>query len=81
LDEALKEGKKAARNAPNLPEKLECQRAVRNLEEKRDKAWRDYDGAAREIDRQKDALLDDISTRLNQKVEEQPLFTLRWSVI
>ncbi len=81
LDEALKDAKKGARNAPNLPEKLERQRAVRNLEEKRDKAWKDYDGAAREIDRQKDALLDDISTRLNQKIEVQPLFTLRWSVI
>lgn len=80
LDEALKEAKKAARNAPNLPEKLERQRAVRSLEEKRDKAWRDYDFAVREVDRQKDALLDDISRRLNQKVEEQPLFSLRWSV-
>ena len=81
LDEALKEAKKAARNAPNLPEKLERQRAVRSLEENRDKAWREYDAAARDIDRQKDALLDDIGRRLNQKVEEQPLFSLRWRVI
>jgi ERCC4-related helicase len=81
LDEALKEAKKAARNAPNLPEKLERQRAVRSLEERRDKAWREYDVAARDIDRQKDALLDDISRRLNQRVEEQPLFSLRWRVI
>jgi ERCC4-related helicase len=80
LDEALKEAKKAARNAPNLPEKLERQRSVRSLEEKRDKAWKDYDAAAREVDRQKDALLDDISRRLNQKVEEKPLFSLRWSL-
>lgn len=80
VDEALKDAKKAARNAPNLPEKLERQRAVRTLEEKRDKAWRDYDAAAREIDRQKDALLDDISQRLGQKIEEQPLFSLRWSI-
>lgn len=80
LDEALKEARKAARNAPNLPEKLERQRAVRGLEEKRDKAWKDYDAAAREVDRQKDALLDDISRRLNQKVEEKPLFSLRWSL-
>ncbi len=80
LDEALKEAKKAARNAPNLPEKLERQRAVRSLEEKREKAWREYDIAARDIDRQKDALLDDISRRLNQTVEEEPLFSLRWSI-
>lgn len=81
LDDGLKEAKKNARNASNLPEKLERQRAVRNLEEKRDQAWKAYDGAAREIDRQKDALLDDISTRLSQKTQEQTLFSLRWSVI
>ncbi len=80
VDEALKDAKKAARNAPNLPEKLDRQRTVRTLEEKRDKAWRDYDAAAREIDRQKDSLLDDISRRLGQQMDEQPLFTLRWSM-
>ncbi|MBX3406688.1 MAG: DEAD/DEAH box helicase [Phycisphaeraceae bacterium] len=80
VDEALKDAKKSARNAPNLPEKLERQRAVRTLEEKRDRVWRDYDSAAREIDRQKDALLDDIGRRLDQTIDEQPLFSLRWSL-
>lgn len=66
LDEALKETKKAARLAPNLPEKLERQREVRKLEAKRDDAWRSYDQASRDLDRQKDALLDEISQRLQQ---------------
>jgi hypothetical protein len=81
LDESLKAARKAARNAPNLPEKLERQRAVRTLEEKRDKAWKDYDAAAREIDRKKDALLDDIGRRLDQRIDEQPLFTFRWTIV
>jgi superfamily II DNA or RNA helicase len=81
LDEALKEAKKAARLAPTLPEKLERQRATRTLEAKREEAWRAYDQASREIDRQKDALLDEISRRLEHRVEQEPLFALRWLLV
>jgi hypothetical protein len=80
IDAALKDAKKAARTAPTLPEKLERQREVRTLDAKRDEAWRSYDQAAREIDRQKDALLDEISRRLAQQTSETPLFTIRWSL-
>jgi hypothetical protein len=80
LDETIKEAKKAARLAPNLPEKLERQRALRQLESKRTEAWKAFDEASREIDRQKDALLDEISRRLEQKLEQAPLFTLRWTL-
>ncbi len=80
LDEALKEAKKAARTAPTLPEKLERQRAARTLETKRDEAWRAYDQASRELDRQKDRLLDEISHRLEQTIENEVLFSLRWRV-
>jgi hypothetical protein len=78
LDEALKEAKKAARLAPTLPEKLECQRHARTLENKRDEAWRAFDQASRDIDQQKDALLDEISERVEQKLEQEKLFTLAW---
>jgi hypothetical protein len=80
LDEALKTAKKAARVAATLPEKLERQREARVIEGKRDEAWRAFDQASREIDRQKDALLDEISQRLDQKLEQEPLFTLRWTL-
>lgn len=80
LDEALKDAKKAARLAPTLPDKLERQRSVRTLEGKRDEAWRAYDQASREIDRQKDALLDEISRRLEQRIEQESLFVLRWQL-
>jgi len=81
LDQEIKETKKAARLAPNLPEKLERQRELRKLETKRDEAWRSYDEASRETDRQKDALLDEVSRRLEQKTEQETLFTLRWQVV
>jgi hypothetical protein len=75
---ALKSAKKAARLAPTLPEKLDRQRTSRTLEAKREDSWRAYDQASREIDRQKDALLDEISRRLEQRIEQEPLFALRW---
>jgi len=78
FDQTIKETKKAARLAPNLPEKLELQRKLRTLEVKRDEAWRAYDAASRDIDRQKDSLLDEISRRLSQKTTCETLFTLRW---
>ncbi|MCP9468770.1 MAG: DEAD/DEAH box helicase [Nitrospira sp.] len=81
LDEALKTAKKAARLAATLPEKLERQREARGLEGKRDEAWRAFDQASREIDRQKDELLDQISQRLEQKTECSELFALRWRVV
>jgi hypothetical protein len=49
------------------------------MEGKRDEAWRSYDAASREVDRQKDALLDE-SRRLEQKTECTELFALRWRV-
>jgi superfamily II DNA or RNA helicase len=81
LDEAIKSGKKSARLAGSLPDKLEKQRQVRTLETKRDEAWRAYDQASRDVDRQKDLLLDDISSRLDQSIEEVPLFTFRWTIV
>lgn len=80
VDDALKEAKKTARLAPTLPDKLERQRDVRKLEARRDEAWRAYDQASREIDQQKDLLLDDLSRRLQQAIDQEPLFTLRWSL-
>ena len=80
LDQSIKDAKKSARLAPNLPEKLEIQRTLRGLETKRDEAWRAYDSASRDVDKQKDALLDEISRRLQQQTTCETLFALRWRV-
>jgi ERCC4-related helicase len=80
LDQQIKETKKSARLAPNLPEKLELQRKLRSLEYSRDEAWRHYDAASRDIDRQKDSLLDEIGKRLEQKTTCENLFIVRWKL-
>lgn len=80
LDETIKETRKAARLAPNLPEKLAKQQSLRKLEAKRDEAWRNYDAASKELEKQKDSLLDEVSKRLEQKSGSQKLFVIRWSL-
>jgi hypothetical protein len=67
--------------APNLPEKLAIQKKIRNLDKKRDEAWRQYDEGAREIERQKDTLIDHVEARLQQEIEEEDRFTVRWKLV
>jgi lysyl-tRNA synthetase class I len=80
-DDRLAELKKKARLAPNLPEKIELQKKIRNLDKKRDHAWKEYDAAAREIELLKDELIDRVEARLQQEIEEETLFTVRWRLI
>ena len=80
LDAKIKEMKREARSAPNLPTKLDLQRQLRQLETKRNEAWKEYDESSREVERKKDGLLDDISQRLNQKTEREELFMIRWQL-
>jgi len=81
LDQVLREAKKAARLAGNLPEKLSRQREARTIEGKRDEAFRAFDQACRDIDRKKDELLDEIGRRLEQTSSSEVLFTLRFHVV
>lgn len=74
-DGQIADHKKQARVAPNLPEKLAVQKKIRNLDKKRDEAWRQYDEGAREIERQKDTLIDHVEARLQQEVKEETFFT------
>jgi len=80
LDETIKETRKAARLAPNLPEKLAKQQALRKLESRRDEAWRNYDAASKELEKQKDSLLDEVSKRLEQSTIHDPLFVIKWVI-
>jgi len=79
-EEALRTGRRAARVAPTLPEKLDAQRQIRKLEAKRDEAWRDYDRAGRDLDARKETLLDDVASRLERRADEHEIFTVRWRV-
>ena len=81
LDDEIKEIKRQARLAPNLPEKLKLEKEKRQLENKRDEAWHEYDSAAKDIEKKKDGLIDEIEKKLKQKISEEKLFTIRWKIV
>ncbi len=81
LDVKLRDLRKAARSAPNLPEKLERQRDAKRMEAKRDESWRDYDRATRDLESRKNALLDEVGRRMLTYVEREELFTVKFSVV
>ncbi|WP_290482001.1 SNF2-related protein [Hyphomonas sp. UBA3201] len=79
-DDQIKELKKQVRQTGNLPDKLALQKKARGLEQKREEAWRTYDDAAKDIEKQKDAFLDEVEGRMSQDVSEHHLFTIRWTI-
>jgi len=81
LEEEIRLGKRAARVAKNLPEKLELERKRRTLESKRDEAWKEYEAAASEIEQKKDSLLDEVEKKLSQQLSQKNLFTIFWRII
>jgi SNF2 family DNA or RNA helicase len=80
-DDNISALKKEARRSLNLPEKLAIQKKLREINAKRDIAWRQYDQAAKEIEIKKDSLLDMVERKLEQKTAIKSLFTIRWRII
>lgn len=80
LEDQIKDTRRNARLAGSLPEKLKLEREKRQLDAKRDEAWKKYEQAAKEIEARKDSLMDEVEKRLKQHVNEQALFTVRWQV-
>lgn len=80
LDSELKELKKQARTAGALPEKLALQRKAKELESRRDDAWRAYDDSSRDVETKKDELLDQVEARLRTETSTEELFAVRWEL-
>ncbi len=80
LEDQIKDTRRNARLAGSLPEKLKLEREKRNLDSKRDEAWKQYEQAAKDIESKKDGLMDEVEKRLKQQVTENVLFTIKWQV-
>ncbi|MBN1621614.1 MAG: DEAD/DEAH box helicase family protein [Endomicrobiales bacterium] len=81
FDEQIKELKRINRTATNLPDKLSAQKKIKELEKKRDEAWHEYDMAGREIEKQKDEIIDIIEIKLNKKTTTEQLFCIKWCIV
>lgn len=81
LDEKIKIMKKDNRLSTNLQEKLKKQKEIRELDKKRDSAWKEYEDKKRDIDRQVDDLIDKVQAKMEQKIQAEKIFSIRWKVI
>jgi len=81
IEDNIKELKKQARLASNLPDKVKLQKQIKTLETRRDDAWIEYNRASKEIESRKDSLIDEVEARLSQKVTVENIFTIKWKVV
>lgn len=81
LDAEIKLRKAEAKKILNLEAKVKSQRQIKELEKKRSEKRQTLFSAQDEIDDKKETLLTDIEKRLNQKIEQNQLFTIKWKII
>ena len=81
LDAEIKLRKAEAKKMLNLEAKVKSQRQIKELEKKRSEKRQTLFSAQDDIDDKKETLLTDIEKRLNQKLEQKELFTIKWKMI
>ncbi len=81
IDREIKEVRRTAAIAPTLDEKLHWQKRQRELETKRSKSRRELFRRQDDIDEQRNELITELEDRLQQRVEEQVLFTIEWALV
>lgn len=81
MDKNIRELKRSARRANSLPEKIKLQKQANDMENKRDKEWKEYETAKKEIENKKEQLIDGIEARLKQNITENIVFEIEWEVV
>lgn len=81
FEDEIKSFKKQARGASNLPEKLEIEKKRRAVEKKLNEAEQAFFISSKQIEQQKDALIDELGKRLQQQTELTNLFKVKWKII
>jgi hypothetical protein len=64
-----------------LAEKVAIQRQIKDLESKRKEKRQNLYEAQDEVDNRKEALISKVEKMLDQKVEQNVLFTFKWNLI
>jgi len=81
MDKNIRELKRSARRANSLPEKIKLQKKANDMENKRDKEWKEYETAKKEIENKKEQLIDDIESCLKQDITENIVFEIEWKIV
>ncbi len=80
LDREIREATRQARAAVGLREKLDAQKRVRALEQRRSHKRRSLYDAQDDVDRRRDALISDIEGDLESAHQTLPVFEIAWSL-
>lgn len=81
LDKEIKTLKTESKKILTLEEKLKAQKHIKELEKKRNILRLNLYESQDEVDNKKDGLINEIESRLKQKVELEELFTIKWRLI
>lgn len=80
LDKEIKEGRRSAKGATSLQEKLMAQKSLKKAEARRTQKRRELYDAQDAIDARRDELIENTERQLEQSYEVRELFAVRWSV-
>ena len=72
--------KKEARQLAGAKDKIEAKKNLLKLERKRDDALAEYQAARKEIEKEEDKLLDEVSEKLELTCSLTQLFSVRWTL-
>ncbi|WP_425324946.1 SNF2-related protein [Lampropedia aestuarii] len=80
IDREIKEVRRTAATSPTLDEKLSWQKKQRELEGKRGKLRRELFNRQDEVEAQRNDLISQLESQLQQQVEERMIFTVEWEL-
>lgn len=80
IDREIKEVRRTAATSPTLDEKLSWQKKQRELEVKRSKLRRELFARQDEVEAQRNDLISQLESQLQQQVEERMIFTVEWEL-
>ena len=81
IKEQIKPVKRDARQAISLEEQKQFQDKLAQLERKQPKQRQEILTVEDETSEKRDALIEQLQSRLSQKTMNEPLFSIRWSIV
>ena len=78
IDRLIKEARRAATAALTLEEKLSGQKQIKALEAQRSQKRRSLFDAQDDVEAKRDAFIQNLEAKLNQRTQIEVLFCLRW---
>jgi hypothetical protein len=81
LDREIKEGRRSAKGATSLQEKLAAQKELKKAEARRSWVRRELYDAQDAIEARRDELIENIERQLERSDKLETLFAVRWSVV